>query len=561
MTTDTNLSSAEVVDAIVDHLPTPNPSPTRLSLETRVQLCRECIESVFDVAGEWAEVAAVAKGLPQTSDIRTEDLLSGPTVVVRQLQLTVQTLKTLQTPAAPELPGRPSRLANGQVSVPVFPTSGFFDSLTFMGLRGTVRMQQGVDEHSLHGDRLQCVREGAIDGVSAVLGAGNVSSIPATDSLNRILFEGRRVLLKLNPVNDYLAPVFERAFAPLIREKLLTLITGGAEVGSCLIHHDRVTDFHITGSAATHDAIVWGSNPAEAARRKRDNQPLLLKPVTSELGNVTPWIMVPGQYTTKQLHSQAQHLASSITNNASFNCLATKVILTWNQWSQREEFLKLLQYYLRQTPLRPAYYPGAAERFRRFSGHEISPDDNNCLPWMLLIDQSVDERPELFQEESFVCVCAETQLSGQSPAQFLQQATEFVNQRMTGTLCASVTVPNGFRRQHPDVMAQVLNDLRYGSVCVNQWAGLAYGLVSPPWGAYPGATLQNVESGLGNVHNTYLLDRIEKTILEGPLINFPKPVWFAAHRNSLNVASRLLKLYHQPSIWRLPPLFAAALRG
>ena len=136
-----------------------------------------------------------------------------------------------------------------------------------------------------------------------------------------------------------------------------------------------------------------------------------------------------------------------------------------------------------------------------------------------------------------------------------------MNDRVNGTLCASVTIPQGFRHQHAKSFERCLEKLRYGSVCVNQWSGLAYGLTSPPWGAYPGATLKDVHSGIGNVHNTYLLDRVEKTVLEGPLVNFPKPVWFPSHRNAVSVASRLLRLYHRPSMFHLPGLFAAAITG
>jgi len=96
---------------------------------------------------------------------------------------------------------------------------------------------------------------------------------------------------------------------------------------------------------------------------------------------------------------------------------------------------------------------------------------------------------------------------------------------------------------------------------VNQWSGLAYGLTSPPWGAYPGATVKDVQSGIGNVHNTYLLDHVEKTVLEGPLVNFPKPIWFPSHRNAVDVANRLVRLYQNPSVLHLPGLFAAAISG
>ena len=208
--------------------------------------------------------------------------------------------------------------------------------------------------------------------------------------------------------------------------------------------------------------------------------------------------------------------------------------------------MALINKALGQTPKRPSYYPGAPERYVRFSGQDYQPDDSGALPWCLLEAQSFDERPELFRQESFVCVCAETALNAATPDSFLAAATEFVNDQMTGTLCASVSFPKDFRRQYSQSVDDCLDKLRYGSVCVNQWSGLAYGFTSPPWGAYPGATLSNVQSGIGSVHNTYLLDQFEKTVLEGPLVNFPKPVWFPDHRNAVRLADRLAQLYHDP---------------
>ena len=80
-------------------------------------------------------------------------------------------------------------------------------------------------------------------------------------------------------------------------------------------------------------------------------------------------------------------------------------------------------------------------------------------------------------------------------------------------------------------------------------------------GAYPGNTLSNVGSGIGNEHNTCLLDRFEKPILKGRLVDFPKRIWFSSHARSMDVAPRLLGFYHRPALWKIPALFATALRG
>jgi hypothetical protein len=85
--------------------------------------------------------------------------------------------------------------------------------------------------------------------------------------------------------------------------------------------------------------------------------------------------------------------------------------------------------------------------------------------------------------------------------------------------------------------------------------------MSPPWGGYPGATLDNAQSGAGWVHNAYLLDGVEKCVLEGPLVVRPKPFWFPTHRQAHRLAWRVLDLYHRPAWWKLLGLVGPALSG
>jgi len=84
--------------------------------------------------------------------------------------------------------------------------------------------------------------------------------------------------------------------------------------------------------------------------------------------------------------------------------------------------------------------------------------------------------------------------------------------------------------------------------------------MSPGWGGVAGSSLANAQSGIGWVHNTYLLDGIEKNVLEGPLTVAPKPLWFATHSNPEPVAWRLLDLYHDTSLWTLGRVLASAMR-
>ncbi len=535
---------------------------TGSDVSARAECAREVLDSVFKCSREWVEICCRIKSIPAGTAGRGEEVLAGPGGVTRYLRLMIQTLDDVSRTGKPRLAGKVSRLDDGRLSVPLFPARGIYDSIMFAGLKAEARMQSGVTEVKLHGKRLERLR--ASDSpprIGVVLGAGNVSSIPTADSLTRIFQDGNAVLLKLNPVQDELKGVFEDALRPLIQRGWLQILTGGADVGAAAVYHDEANEIHITGSHHTHDAIVWGRDPEERARRKRENDPVLTKPITSEMGNVSPWIIVPGQYSEKELKSQATHLAASLANNAGFNCLTTRMIITWKQWPDRQRFLDMVQAVLKTIPPRVAYYPGAAERYERFVGEKAPIDAQGRIPWKLLTDIDPKERPLLFQDESFICVTSETALDADTPEAFIEQAVEFSNDQLFGTLSSAITMPNDFRKRNPELVSRSIDRMRYGSVCINQWPALVYGLMTPPWGGVPESTLDDVQSGIGSVHNTYFLEGVDKTVLYGPLCNFPKPVWFPTHKTAEEIGWKLADLYHQPSITKLPGILLAAMRG
>jgi hypothetical protein len=88
-----------------------------------------------------------------------------------------------------------------------------------------------------------------------------------------------------------------------------------------------------------------------------------------------------------------------------------------------------------------------------------------------------------------------------------------------------------------------------------------YAMMSPPWGGFPGSTLADPQSGIGWVHNTFLLDGIEKSVLEGPLTVFPKPPWFPGHAGAERVAWSYLRLYHKASWINVLRLLSASING
>lgn len=550
------------IDRLLIELAAAKPHWRRTTLPRRIELAAACVEGVFRSAEAWVASACEAKGIAPNSPASSEDLATGPLAVTRYLQLLIASLRQLDGTGRVALPGPVQEDFRGRLRVPLFPARGLFDALLFRGYRAWAMLAGDVTRDSLDEHVAGCFRRSLdTEGIALVLGAGNVSSIPATDALSKLFQENRVVLLKLNPVNGYLRPIFESAFAPLIEAGFLRLMQGGAETGAYAVHHPRVDEVHITGSLAAHQAIVWGPPGDERDQRRQRNEPHLKKPITSELSNVTPWIVVPGEYTERQLNFQAENVAAMIVNNASFNCVAVKLIVTARGWPQRRRFLDQIEALLARLPRRRAYYPGARDRYCRFVGRE--PDDlpAGTLPWTLVRDVEIEREPHWFREESFVCVCAETALAADNSEDFLTRAVDFVNDRVWGTLAAGLMLPPRFRQQAPRSLDDALARLRYGTVGVNVWPALAYAMMCVPWGGYPGGTPADPQSGAGWVHNTWFLDRVEKSVLEAPSVVRPKPFWFPTHRQANALARRVLDLYHRPAWWKLPGLVGPAVRA
>jgi acyl-CoA reductase-like NAD-dependent aldehyde dehydrogenase len=257
-----------------------------------------------------------------------------------------------------------------------------------------------------------------------------------------------------------------------------------------------------------------------------------------------------------------------LAHNAGFNCVTTRVMLTQRNWDRREDLLDALRTVLRRLANRYAYYPHAQEQFAALvdanpGAERLGGGGPGSLPWGLLTGLDAATASAMCQEESFTPLLTEVAFDSVSPEDFVRQAVDFCNEQMWGTLGITLLVhPRSL--SDPAVSSAVeraISDLRYGTVAVNIWAASAFGLASPPWGAFPSDDLTDTQSGHGFVHNTYLLTQPEKTVMRGPFRARPKPPWFVTHRKSREALAAATHLNATPDPRILPGLLASALQG
>ena len=511
------------------------------------------------------------KGIEPGTPWAAEDWLSGPWAFLQSVTSLLTTLTRVQQGNPPLPLSKAHSRPDGRTVVDVFPATAV-DSLLLSGYKAQVWMRDGVTPERAVDQAARMYRGAGYDdpGVVLVLGAGNVGSITTFDILNVLYTDGSVAIVKMNPVNDYLSTFFARIFRDFIDRGWLRFVHGGADVGSYLAQHPDVDAVHMTGSGATHDAIVWGTGP-EAEERKREGTPLLNKRMTSELGGVSPLIVTPGTWTDADLQFQAEHIVTSKLNNAGHNCIATQILVLHEGWDQADALLERIRGVLRSLPPRTMYYPRSDEKVAAATAHEQTEQYGSMCALVPDLDPFGAE--SLLHDEVFGGALGVVRLPGKDVPEFLRAAVALCNDVLPGTLGATLLASPETEKEYAAAVDAAIADLRYGSLGVNAWSGLAFLLGYTPWGAYPGHTLEDIGSGIGLVHNAFLLRDIEKTVvrmpfrplhraaLKGQFHMSPKPPFFVTNKTGELTARRLSTYLATGKASDLPSVFASALRG
>lgn len=513
---------------------------TQVSIAKKIMYLKSAMDNLRKAADGWVQACAQAKGL--ANDLAGQEWLSGPCILMRQMRLLIQALQANGTPK----PSKIYQKENQQYVAKVLPANTQ-ETLAWRKFSAEIWIEEG--KQASQGQFYRAVPKPS--GLALVLGAGNVASIAPLDALHKLFTEGEVCIVKLNPVNAYLLNTFNKIFSQLIADDFLAFVTGDGQVGAELCQNSKVDSIHVTGSHITHDNIV------KSVHNKR---------ITSELGCVTPTIIIPENWSDKDFKFQAQQIISGVENNASFNCNAMKVLVTWKQWSQRKEFLQCIRTELKKCPPRKSYYPGAQERYQQFLQHYpqyevLGEKYPECIPWTFIPNLTIDSDAYAFQTEAFCGLLMEVTLDADNVADFIKKSTDFCNNKLWGTLSCSIFIPPKTERAYKKEVQQMIGKLRYGAIGINCWAALSYVFCSTTWGAYPGHTLDNIQSGIGTVHNGFLFDFPEKSVIRAPFKIWPTPAWFYTNKNLVGIGKALLQHEYNPSPWNFMRLVYNSCRG
>ncbi len=562
-------STQETVDAAVQVLQEHKDAWVAVTNRQRIAILDRLINDFAAIAPRWVAASLQAKSIAEDSPSVGEEWVAGVWPVLKNLRQLRNSLSDIEAYGRPKIPGHITTRPDGQVVAQVFPQS-IYDRLFFMGVTAEIWMEPGVTVEELPKTQAVVYQKQQHAGkVALVLGAGNVASIGPMDILYKLFVEDQVVLFKANPVNAYLGPLVEECFRALIEPGFLRVTYGGAAQGAYLCNHPGIDEIHITGSDKTFEAIVFGTGE-EGAKRKAQRQPQLSKLVTGELGNVSPVIVVPGPWSESDLAYQAEHIVSMLTNNAGFNCNATRMVIQQSEWQQREQLMQAIRKVLAQVPSRTAYYPGARDRFQSFvaahpEAEQFGASTEKELPWTLIADVNPEAADDpCFTTEAFCGLFAETNINATNVPEYIDRAVDLANKRIWGTLNATIIVHPASLKDPAiaSALERAVANLRYGTIGVNYWAGTGFALCVTTWGAFPGHTIDDIQSGIGVVHNTLMFSRPQKSVLRAPFRSTPTPPWFVTHgKAATRVFPKLVSLEASPSPWKVPAIFWSAITG
>tara|TARA_B100001057_G_scaffold189184_1_gene189995 strand:+ start:562 stop:2208 length:1647 start_codon:yes stop_codon:yes gene_type:complete len=488
-------------------------------------MLEEVISNIKEVAYFWSTVCSDNKGTSKTP-AEGEEWLGGPFAAVLATQNYIDTLQSNEDLSV--------KLYNKKEnSYKVFPNK-FIEKLTFPFIEGKVYFNKSMSFEDINKYRGFSKRYDIDPSITLVLGAGNFSSIPYLDVIYHLITRRSVILLKLNPVNEYLKPVFEKVFQNFIERGYIIVTTGNIDESKYMVNHPGVNHIHLTGSDKTFEDIVYGKNLFDKERKLMSLPKLNTKNITSELGNVTPFIIHPGNWTTSDIKYQARKIVTGKLNNNGFNCIAAQVVVLPDGWGQTDTLIKYIKFYMNKAKNRKAYYPESIERLNKLEKDKSYERVNNLSCVTPHLTREIKSYNKFELDEVWSSALYFKRIDYSSTEDYSNKAVEYCNEELWGNLGVSVIMKDHDKKLNSHILENYIEKLKYGTVVINEWAAIGYIVPQLPWGGYPGNKDNNIQSGQSFVHNSMLFESPLKGVIETKfrISRFIDPPWFITNRKS-----------------------------
>ena len=485
----------------------------------------ETISNIKEVSYFWSTICSDNKGTTKTP-AEGEEWLGGPFASVLATQYYIKSLTNDDDLDE-------GNFNNSENSYKVFPNN-FIERITFPFINAKVYFNKSMSFEDINKFRGFSKRYDIEPSITLVLGAGNFSSIPYLDVLYHLITRRSVILLKLNPVNDYLKPVFEKVFKNFIERGYIIVTNGNINESKYMTTHPGINHIHLTGSDKTYEDIVYGRELTGNERSIKTVSKINPKPITSELGNVTPIIIHPGKWSTSDIKYQARKIVTGKLNNNGFNCIAAQVVVLPDGWGHTETLIKYVKYYMNKAKDRKAYYPDSIERLTKLEKDKSYERVNSlsCTTPHLTREIKAYNKYEL--DEVWSSTIYFRKIAYSNAEDYVKKSIDYCNNELWGNLGVSVIIKNHNNKFNKHITNSYIENLKYGTIAINEWAAIGYIIPQLPWGGFPGNKDNDIQSGQSVVHNSMLFESPLKGIVETKfrISRLIDPPWFITNRKS-----------------------------
>ena len=498
-----------------------------------ISMLEQTVDNIKTISYYWASLSSEKKG-HLTKSKEGEEWIGGPFSCIYAFQYFID---YLQNDDGLDV----TKFDESTKSYKVFPTKNI-EKLLFPFLEGEIRFGKNLNFNQINEYRGFANRfNNNKPKITLILGAGNVSSIPVLDALFHMIAHKSVIYIKLNPVNDYLLPIFTQVFEPFISRGFMIITEGDMEASKYLTEHEGFQQTHLTGSNYTYENIVYGRTLSDKERSLKTLPKINKKPITTELGNVTPIIVHPGNWSRAEIRHQAKKIVTAKLNNSGFNCIAAQVIVLPKNWKHTDKLKRDIKYYLKKVGDTTSYYPGASENLNDLVQTENYDQINNLSCSTPFLVSDLDLEKEYANKEVWSTALYFQELPYSTYENFCSKAVDYVNNHLWGNLGVTVLIKNHKKKTNQGILNTYIEELKYGTVAINEWSALGFVIPTLPWGGYPGNKDNDIQSGQGYVHNALLFESPQKGIVYSrfrlsPLID---PPWFVTNRKAHRIFKHL----------------------
>ena len=498
-----------------------------------ITMFEECIQNIKSIAYYWATIAAEKKGVTNTI-AEGEEWLAGPFASVFALQYYIETLKDVRKPLNKDLFNEVNN------TYKVFPNNNL-EKIFFPFISAEVKFNKNIKFNEIENYRGFAMRYSHKPSTTLVLGAGNVSCIPLLDTIYHLVTKRSVVYLKLNPVNDYLLPVYEKVFERFISLGYMVVTKGSTEESKYMVDHKGIDHIHLTGSDETYENIVYGKKLNENEKSLKSLSKKNNKSFSSELGNVTPIIIHPGNWTNSEIKHQARKIVTAKLNNGGFNCISAQIVVLPDGWKHTNKLMKYVKHYMKNIDDRFSYYPNSIEKLNSLEkdkNYERLNDDACATPHL---SREIKSYSKFETSEVWGTSIYFKQIPFTSDLEYAQNVIDYCNNTLWGNLGATVLFKKYKNKKNKNITDLYISELKYGTVAINEWSAIGFIIPTLPWGGFPGNKDNDIQSGQDFVHNSLFFESVENGIVYSKfrMSNLIDPLWFVTNKKGKKVFKNL----------------------